>query len=236
VIDVSWENAQSYVNWLSHKTGKPYRLPSESEWEYAARAGTTTRFSFGDALSPSHANFNGSDDGSGPSDVNRQKTMPVGSFRPSTFGLYDMRGNAWEWVEDCWHEDYGPVAPTDGSPWLEGNRAGRVGRGGSWEHSEGETSFGRSHRGIQRGIVLYRHHSRRERPLTGLGLPIVWLGSCCVAAKSSRCSGCAPADLRRHLLIAWSPTPVPSPPPNPSLSPSCRMVSKLAFFDRRAGS
>ena len=138
VIDVSWENAKSYVNWLSQKTGKHYRLLSESEWEYADRAGTTTRFSFGDALSPSQANYNGSDDGSGPSDLNRQKTMPVGSFRPNAFGLYDMHGNAWEWVEDCWHDDYTAGVPTDGSAWIEGNCDGRVGRGGSWEDSESE--------------------------------------------------------------------------------------------------
>jgi formylglycine-generating enzyme required for sulfatase activity len=138
VIDISWEKAKAYVNWLSRKTGKRYRLLSESEWEYAARAGTTTRFSFGDSLSPSQANYNSSEDGSGPSDANRQKTMPVGSFPPNAFSLYDMHGNAWEWVEDCWHDDYTADAPTDGSPWLEGNCDGRVGRGGSWEDSEGE--------------------------------------------------------------------------------------------------
>jgi formylglycine-generating enzyme required for sulfatase activity len=76
-----------------HLTGKPYRLLSESEWEYAARAGSTTRFSVGDAISPSQANFDGSDDGSGPSEINRQKTLPVGSFAPNGFGLYDMQDN-----------------------------------------------------------------------------------------------------------------------------------------------
>jgi formylglycine-generating enzyme required for sulfatase activity len=138
VINLSWENAKDYVNWLSHKTGKPYRLLSEAEWEYAARAGTTTRFSFGDTLSPSQANYDGSGDGSGPSDANRQKTVPVGSFPANKFGLHDMHGNAWEWVEDCWHDDYTAGAPTDGSAWLKDHCEGHVGRGGSFEDSQVE--------------------------------------------------------------------------------------------------
>jgi formylglycine-generating enzyme required for sulfatase activity len=138
VIDVSWENARVYVDWLSRKTGKPYRLLSESEWEYAARAGTTTRFSVGDTISPSQANFDGSDDGSGPSEMNRQKTLPVGSFAPNKFGLYDMQGNVAQWVEDCWHEDYTAGVPVDGSAWVEGKCDGRVMRGGSWQDSQGE--------------------------------------------------------------------------------------------------
>jgi formylglycine-generating enzyme required for sulfatase activity len=137
-IDISWENAKAYANWLSRKTGKPYRLLSEAEWEYAARAGTTTAFSTGNAISPSAANYDGSEDGSGPSAANRQKTTPVGSFPPNGFGLYDMHGNASEWVEDCWHDDYNAAAPTDGSAWLEGNCDGRVIRGGSWEDSQTE--------------------------------------------------------------------------------------------------
>lgn len=138
VIDVSWENAKAYVNWLSHKTGKAYRLLSESEWEYVARAGTTTRFSFGDTLSPRQANYDGSDDGSGPSDVNRQKTMPVGSFPANGFGLHDTHGNVSEWVEDCWHDEYTASTPTDGSAWLEGNCEDHVMRGGSWQDSQSE--------------------------------------------------------------------------------------------------
>jgi formylglycine-generating enzyme required for sulfatase activity len=137
VVDVSWENAKSYVEWLARKTGKPYRLLTEAEWEYAARAGTTSRFSTGDAISPRQANYDGGADGSGPSDVNRQKTTPVGSFPPNAFGLYDMHGNAMEWVEDCWHNEY-TDAPTDGSAWLEGNCDGRVMRGGSWQDSSSE--------------------------------------------------------------------------------------------------
>jgi formylglycine-generating enzyme required for sulfatase activity len=137
-INVRWGDVKAYVTWLSRKTGKPYRLLSESEWEYAARAGTTTMFSFGASLSPGDANFDGSTDGSGPSDVNRQQTTPVGTFPANRFGLHDMHGNVAEWVEDCWHDDYTAKAPADGSAWLEGNCDGRVVRGGSWGDSAEE--------------------------------------------------------------------------------------------------
>ena len=137
-INISWENAKAYVDWLGRKTGKPYRLLSESEWEYAARAGTTTRFSHGDILSPGQANYDGSVDGSGPSDMNRQRTAPVGSFPANGFGLHDMHGNVSEWVEDCWHDEYTAMAPADGSAWVDGDCNGRVVRGGSWEDSEVE--------------------------------------------------------------------------------------------------
>ena len=112
--------------WLSQKTGKPYRLLSESEWEYAARAGTTTAFAYGSALSAGKANYNGSTDGSDASKANRQKTMPVGGFPANGFGLHDMHGNVSEWVEDCWHDEYNEKSPTDGSPWLDGNCDGRA--------------------------------------------------------------------------------------------------------------
>jgi formylglycine-generating enzyme required for sulfatase activity len=133
VMNVSWEDAKAYVDWLSRKTGQPYRLLSEAEWEYAARAGTTTPFST--AVSPSTANYDGSMDGTGPSEVNRQSTVPVGSFPANGFALHDMPGNVSEWVEDCWHDEYTARHPTDGSAWLEGNCKGRVVRGGSWEDS-----------------------------------------------------------------------------------------------------
>jgi len=138
VIHMSFDLAKTYVTWLSRKTGKPYRLLTEAEWEYAARAGTTTTFAFGDTLSPSSANYNASTDGSGPSEENRQKTMPVASFPPNAFGLHDMHGNVSEWVEDCFHNDYTAKAPVDGSAWVEGNCTGRVLRGGSWEDSDAE--------------------------------------------------------------------------------------------------
>ena len=138
VVNISWEDAKAYVNWLSHKTGQPYRLLSESEWEYAARAGTATPFSYGDTIDPSKANYNGSNDGSGPSDVNRQGTVPVGSYPANGFGLHDMSGNVSEWVEDCWNDEYTANAPVDGSAWLQGKCDGRVVRGGSWEDSQVE--------------------------------------------------------------------------------------------------
>jgi len=138
VIHMSFDLAKTYVTWLSRKTGKPYRLLTEAEWEYAARAGTTTTFAFGDSLSPGSANYNASTDGSGPSEENRQKTVPVGSFLPNAFGLHDMHGNVSEWVEDCFHNDYTAKAPTDGSAWVKGDCTGRVLRGGSWEDSAAE--------------------------------------------------------------------------------------------------
>lgn len=117
VINVSWEDTQTYIDWLSRKSGKSYRLLSESEWEYAARAGTTTPFAFGETLSADQANYNGQYTyGSGTKGVNRKQTVPVGRFPANVFGLHDMHGNVWEWVEDCWHvEDNYEDAPADGS-------------------------------------------------------------------------------------------------------------------------
>jgi formylglycine-generating enzyme required for sulfatase activity len=119
VINVSWHDAKAYVSWLSRKTGKGYRLLSEAEWEYAARAGTTTRFAFGDSIGKSQAQFGA------------KQTMAVGSFPPNPFGLHDMHGNVWEWVEDAWHNDY-QGAPTDGSVWPGADLSKRVLRGGAW--------------------------------------------------------------------------------------------------------
>lgn len=139
VIGVSYGDATSYAAWLSGKTGKQYRLPSESEWEYAARAGGTAPFSFGDAINSEQANYDGStaykEGAAGP---NRQKTVVVGSFAPNGFGLYDMHGNVWEWVEDCWSDEYTPAHPADGKPFLGANCEGRVLRGGSWEDYAGD--------------------------------------------------------------------------------------------------
>jgi formylglycine-generating enzyme required for sulfatase activity len=127
VIDVSWDDAKGYVGWLSRLTGKEYRLLTEAEWEYAARAGTQTRYSWGDEPGKGNANC----DGCGSQWDNKQ-TAPVGQFKPNAFGLYDMAGNVWEWVADVWHDDY-KGAPTDGSAWIQGGDASRrVVRGGSW--------------------------------------------------------------------------------------------------------
>ena len=126
VISVSWEDARAYAAWLSEQTGKHYRLPSESEWEYAARAGTETAYSWGNEIGVNRAN--GRHSGSKRSG---RKTSPVGSFAPNAFGLYDMHGNVWEWVEDGWHGNY-EGAPSDGNAWTSGDSTWRVVRGGSW--------------------------------------------------------------------------------------------------------
>ena len=132
VINVSWIDAQRYAKWLSRKTGKGYRLLSESEWEYAARAGTTGPFHTGGTISTDQANYWGEKVyGSGRKGVSRGKTVPVGSFAPNGFGLHDMHGNVAEWVEDCWNGSYAG-APADGSGWKSGNCKYRVLRGGSW--------------------------------------------------------------------------------------------------------
>jgi formylglycine-generating enzyme required for sulfatase activity len=130
VTYLSWEDAQQYVDWLSKMTGKAYRLLTEAEWEYAARAGTTTAYYWGDEIGKSNANC----DGCGSQWDNRQ-TAPVGSFAPNAFGLHDMLGNVWEWVQDCYQGDYSE-APTDGSAWTAGDcQLFRVVRGGSWTSS-----------------------------------------------------------------------------------------------------
>ena len=127
VIGVNWNEAKAYAAWLSEQTGKRYRLPSESEWEYAARAGTETAYSWGDEIGVNRANCDG-----GGSEWDNRQTAPVGRFEPNGFGLYDMHGNVWEWVEDCWHDNYEGV-PSDGSAWTSSSdSARRVVRGGSW--------------------------------------------------------------------------------------------------------
>jgi serine/threonine-protein kinase len=132
VADVTWDDVQEYVVWLSAETGYQYRLPSESEWEYAARAGTTGRFNTGDCINTEQANFHGPDPAEGcPSGIARHQTLPVASFEPNAFGLYDTHGNVGEWVQDCWNESY-LGAPTDGSVWAEGDCDYAVLRGGGY--------------------------------------------------------------------------------------------------------
>ncbi len=126
VIHVSWDDAQSYVRWLSARTGKPYRLLSESEWEYVARAGTETAYSWGDSVGENRANC-----GSCGSQWDAKMTAPVGSFAANGWGVYDMHGNVMEWVQDCWNYGY-EGAPADGSAWESGYCDRRTFRGGSW--------------------------------------------------------------------------------------------------------
>jgi formylglycine-generating enzyme required for sulfatase activity len=127
-INVSWNDAQTYVKWLSARTGQTYRLPSEAEWEYAARAGTQTRYAWGNDLGKNRANCY-----SCGSRWDAERTAPVGSFAANRWGLHDMHGNVWEWTMDCWHDTY-RGAPADGSAWTTGGKCGaRVLRGGSWD-------------------------------------------------------------------------------------------------------
>ena len=131
VINVNWNNAKAYVRWLSRKTGEEYRLLSEAEWEYVARAGTTTPFHTGATISTERANYNGNHTyGSSRKGRYIRKTVEVGSFPANRLGLHDVHGNVWEWVEDCYSDGY-EGAPTDGSAW-EWNCGRRVLRGGSW--------------------------------------------------------------------------------------------------------
>ena len=133
VVCVDWNDTKEYVKWLSGKTGNQYRLLSESEWEYVARAGTTGPFHYGRTISTDQANYNGEYVyGSGRKGVYREKTVSVGSFPSNGYGLHDVHGNVLEWVEDCWHDSYAG-APTDGRAWTTGGYCGhRVLRGGSW--------------------------------------------------------------------------------------------------------
>lgn len=142
---VSWDDAQAYVAWLSAKTGHVYRLPTEAEWEYAARAGTTTARYGSDNpaelcryTNVGDLDYSEKHPGDSDSTVNRACrdgyafTSPVGSFPPNQFGLYDMLGDVMDWTEDCWNANYSG-APTDGTAWQSGDCGRRVVRGGSWD-------------------------------------------------------------------------------------------------------
>jgi len=137
VFNVSWQDAQRYLEWLSKQTGARYRLPSEAEWEYAARAGTTSVFYTGECIDTDKANFHGKEPLGKcmPSGLYRGKVVDVGSFEANPWGLHDMPGNILEWTQDCWHDNY-KGAPDNEAPWLDdGENANcqlRVLRGGSW--------------------------------------------------------------------------------------------------------
>jgi len=126
--NVSWSDAKQFVAWLAGATRKAYRLPSEAEWEYAARGGTQTKYWWGDQFQPGMANCKNCTDIAAA-----EQPIKVGSFKPNPFGLYDMGGGVDQWVEDCWHKNY-QGAPSDGSPWVEGSCASHVIRSGSWKN------------------------------------------------------------------------------------------------------
>ena len=153
----TWEEATSYADWLTAKTGRRYRLPSEAEWEYAARAGTRTAFATGRTISSDQANFDGTRplEGSAPSEF-RQQTLPVGSFPSNAFGLHDMHGNVQEFAEDCWNESY-EGAHADGSAWIDGECKFRAMRGGHW----------RSGASMLRSAMRTRVYPNYRRPTIG---------------------------------------------------------------------
>jgi formylglycine-generating enzyme required for sulfatase activity len=140
VINISWNDAQQFVGWLAKKTGKPYRLLTEAEWEYAARGSTKAvdrppAFSTGPTINPNQANYDGNFiyGGGARMGIYRQKTLDVGSFKPNAFGLNDMHGNVWEWVEDCYKDTYAG-APTDGSAVKSRTCTLNILRGGAWNY------------------------------------------------------------------------------------------------------
>ncbi|NJL64727.1 MAG: formylglycine-generating enzyme family protein [Methylacidiphilales bacterium] len=147
VEQVSWFEAVEFCDRLTQHTKRPYRLPSEAEWEYACRAGTTTPFHFGETITTDLANYRGTDKeeykwsgsyGRGSKGIYREETTEVGHFGvANAFGLYDMHGNVWEWCADQWHDNY-EEAPTDGSAWIDSNsnnNQSRLLRGGSWYYN-----------------------------------------------------------------------------------------------------
>jgi len=154
VIGVSWLDVQQYVIWLSKRTGVKYRLLTEAEWEYAARGGTTTAFSTGETITGDDANFDARYTyGDGHKGEYRKHATRVGTFNSNAFGLYDMHGNVWEWVQDCWHKDYTEVPQEGtGSPYKCNERA-RVLRGGSWVDTA--RNLRSAHR--NRNVPEYRH-------------------------------------------------------------------------------
>lgn len=156
VENVSWFEVQDFIMELNDQTGKAYRLPTEAEWEYAARAGRSSKYHWGDYPSGRYAN--GDQEYGWPRD-GYEKVAPVGSFKPNKFGLYDMSGNVWEWVQDCWNNNY-KGAPSDGRAWMSGDCDLAVLRGGSWLltpdtlRSAYRSLHTRSSRGLSRGFRL----------------------------------------------------------------------------------
>ena len=136
VVCVSWKDVQAYIAWLNQSSGQTYRLLSEAEREYAARGGSQSAFWWGDSITTAQANYHGTAPSynCSPKDKWREATVPVNSFSPNPFGLYNVHGNVWEWTQDCWSENYNG-APTDGSAWTTGDCRDWVLRGGSWFNS-----------------------------------------------------------------------------------------------------
>lgn len=130
VVNISWRDATAYCDWLTEQSGQPFRLPSESEWEYACRAGSSTPFASGDVITLAEANFLYDETGLV---IGAGARSAVGSYPPNAFGLYDLHGNVCEWVADGWHGDYAG-APGDGQSWAQSGDERRVIRGGAWDY------------------------------------------------------------------------------------------------------
>ena len=156
MTNVSWDDAMQYVRWLAKARNEAYRLPSEAEWEYAARGGTATRYWWGNEVALGMADCRGCGE---PYDAHAP--LKVGSFPPNPFGLYDMTGAVAEWVADCWHHSYAG-APEDGSSWLADDCSQHVLRGGSWQNDPGylraasRDSYDGSVRYVSHGFRLAR--------------------------------------------------------------------------------
>ncbi len=172
VVQVSWDEVQDYVAWLSARTRRSYRLPSEAEWEYAVRANKPDQFTWGNVGTEVCSNANAFDQSGHRAqpqwtwqeecEDGYATTAPVGSFPPNAWGFHDMLGNVWEWVQDCWHADY-EGAPDSGSPWMEGGDCGkRVNRGGGW---------GNNPRALR---VSSRDADPRDARSTGLGFRVAF--------------------------------------------------------------
>ena len=161
VEQVNWDHAIEFCARLSKLTGREYRLPSEAEWEYACRAGTTTPFYFGETITGKLANYCASETyAEEAKGEDRQQTTPVGQFPPNAFGLYDMHGNVWEWCADTWHDNY-DGAPTDGSAWIEnGNDNLSPLRGGSWYYDPNRCRSAYRYDNDRRGNVDYDYGFR----------------------------------------------------------------------------
>ena len=180
VVCVTWDDAQAYIDWLNGQVRRPsearvsagpYRLPTEAEWEYAARAGTTTPYYWGTEIDRSKANFGPDEPRFAPvakAEDRWEYTSPVGAFPPNAFGLYDMAGNVWQFTQDCWHESYAG-APNDGTARADGKCDERVVRGGSWfKPPTGERS---AKRGQGKVVDLKGNHEIGFRVVRELTLP-----------------------------------------------------------------
>ena len=160
VINVSWDDVQGFIDWLNDKTGGSFRLPTEAEWEYAARAGSTTKYHFGNSASQLCRYANHADSSTDYSNINKtcsdgvgKRTAAVGRYQSNAFGLYDMHGNVWEWVQDCWNDNY-VGAPNNGQAWMSRDCGQRTLRGGSWYN--GPRAL---HSATRSKRVLASHHS-----------------------------------------------------------------------------